>query len=266
MLVRAWGHRLAGEEDTMWSGGIIHRRASLRLEARHRFRQGASPFAWIRALASWLVALETEGGQGGLISSRSADQARSAAEQVEFERLFSQYGAALLDYLYGLTRNREASADLTQETFLRAWASATPLVEVQQPKAWLYRIATNLALNQSRRQRRFVWLPLETVEPLGAEESSDRWRIPPLASHMRGADDVAAGVVERAAIWETLAALPPRQQAALLLQTNAGFEPREIAVLLALSEANVRKILFRAKERFRRVYRELSADEKRVQA
>jgi DNA-directed RNA polymerase specialized sigma24 family protein len=78
---------------------------------------------------------------------------------------------------------------------------------------------------------------------------------------MRGADDVAAGVVERAAIWETLAALPPRQQAALLLQTSGGFDPREIAVLLALSEANVRKMLFRAKERFRTVYQAMNADE-----
>jgi RNA polymerase sigma factor (sigma-70 family) len=160
-----------------------------------------------------------------------------------------------------MTRNHEAATDLMQETFLRAWASATLLNTIQQPKAWLYRIATNLALNQSRRQRRFVWLPLETVEPLGAADSSDRWRIPPLAGYVRGADDVAASVVERDAVWETLAALPPRQQAALLLQTSGGFEPREIAVLLALSETNVRKMLFRAKERFRTVYQAMNADE-----
>jgi DNA-directed RNA polymerase specialized sigma24 family protein len=101
---------------------------------------------------------------------------------------------------------------------------------------------------------------LETVAPLGAAGSSDRWRIPPLPSHMHSRDDVAAGAVERDAIWETLAALPPRQQAALLLQTSGGFEPREIAVLLALSKTNVRKILFRAKERFRTVYQAMNAD------
>jgi RNA polymerase sigma-70 factor (ECF subfamily) len=215
----------------------------------------------MRALAPWLAALETDNDQGVSQARRSASRVRAAEEQVEFERLFTQYGVALLDYLYGMTRNHEAATDLMQETFLRAWASATPITEIQQPKAWLYRIATNLALNQSRRQRRFVWLPLETVEPLGAAGSSDRWRIPPLASHMRGGDDVAAGVVERDAIWETLAALPPRQQAALLLQANGGFEPREIAVLLSLSEANVRKMLFRAKERFRTIYQAMNADE-----
>jgi RNA polymerase sigma factor (sigma-70 family) len=168
----------------------------------------------MRALAPWLAALETDSDQGESPAKGSEDRVRAAEEQIEFERLFNQHGAALLDYLYGLTCNHEAATDLTQETFLRAWASATPLVEVRQPKAWLYRIATNLALNQRRRQRRFVWLPLETVEPLSAAGSSNRWRVPPLASDLRGADDMAASVVERDAIWETLAALPPRQQAA----------------------------------------------------
>ncbi|HEY7020765.1 MAG TPA: RNA polymerase sigma factor [Ktedonobacterales bacterium] len=245
----------------MWSRSVISLRIPVRLCGQSRaLRAGTAP-GWMRALASWLAALETDNDQGVSQAKRSEIRMRAAEEQVEFERLFTQYGAALLDYLYGLTRNHEAATDLMQEAFLRAWASATPLAEIQQPKAWIYRIATNLALNQSRRQRRFVWLPLETVEPLGAAGSSDRWRIPPLASYMRSGDDVAAGVVERDAIWETLAALPPRQQAALLLQTSAGFEPREIAVLLALSETNVRKMLFRAKERFRTVYRAMNAED-----
>jgi RNA polymerase sigma factor (sigma-70 family) len=245
----------------MWSGAIISQRTSSRMYTHLWRHRGASPARRINILIPWLATLEMDNDQGAAPGDHSANQARTAEEQIEFERLFTQHAAALLDYLYGLTRNREAATDLMQETFLRAWASATPLVEVQQPRAWLYRIATNLALNQSRRQRRFVWLPLETVEPLGAAGSSDRWRIPPLTSHVRAADDLAASVVERDAIWATLAALPPRQQAALLLQTSAGFAPREIAALLALSETNVRKILFRAKERFRALYQAMDADD-----
>jgi RNA polymerase sigma-70 factor, ECF subfamily len=248
----------------MWSRGVISQRIPARLFGQSWSRRDvASPgwIGWTRVLAPWLAALETNSDQGVSQVGRSETRVRAVEEQVEFERLFTQYGAALLDYLYGMTRNHESATDLMQETFLRAWASATPLNTIQQPGAWLYRIATNLALNQSRRQRRFVWLPLETVEPLGAAGSSDRWRIPPLAQPVRSGDDVAASVVERDAIWETLAALPPRQQAALLLQTSAGFEPREIAVLLALSETNVRKILFRAKERFRTVYQAMNADD-----
>ena len=168
----------------MWSHGVISQWLPAHLQGRSWARRGATTSGWIRALAPWLAALETDSDQGVSQDRRSEARVRAAEEQVEFERLFTQYGASLLDYLYGMTRNHEAATDLMQETFLRAWASATPLNTIQQPKAWLYRIATNLALNQSRRQRRFVWLPLETVEPLGAADSSDRWRIPPLASNI----------------------------------------------------------------------------------
>jgi RNA polymerase sigma-70 factor (ECF subfamily) len=245
----------------MWAGWIIHQRTMPRAYGSPWPMWRRSSTRGMRALAPWLAALEMDHNQGAASAARSAKQARTTGEQVEFERLFTLYAAALLDYLYGLTRNRETATDLMQETFLRAYASSTPLLDIQRPKAWLYRIATNLALNHSRRQRQFVWLPLQTVEPLSAAGSSDRWRIPPLASQMRTGDDLAASVVERNAIWETLAALTPRQQAALLLQTSGGFEPREIAILLALSEANVRKILFRAKERFRALYQAMDSDD-----
>jgi hypothetical protein len=50
-----------------------------------------------RALAPWLAALETDSDQGGSQATESKDRVRGAVEQVEFEHLFSQYGAALLD-------------------------------------------------------------------------------------------------------------------------------------------------------------------------
>ncbi len=66
--------------------------------------------------------------------------------------------------------------------------------------------------------------------------------------------DFVVGVAERDAVWRTLAELPPRWRSVLLLQATAGFEVSEIAAQMGLSEANVRKILFRAKERFRELH------------
>lgn len=215
----------------------------------------------------WLAALKTSSGQDAPGSEPSGERARTAEEHGDFEWLFAQHAQALLDYLYGMTRNHETATDLVQETFLRAYAATTPLGAIQRPKAWLYRIATNLALNESRRQRHFIWLPLQTMEPPSGAGSSDRWRVPPsgamtgVMSLAPGRDDMATTVVERDAIWETLAALTPRQQAVLLLQTTAGFETRDICALLGLSEANARKILFRAKERFRAVYHALESEQ-----
>jgi RNA polymerase sigma-70 factor (ECF subfamily) len=179
-----------------------------------------------------------------------------------FDELFTRYHLPLIEYLYGMTRERELAADLAQDTFVRAYASTHTLAGIAYPQAWLYRIATNVALNALRHQRHFEWLPLSRVElEAGSEgesvDSADRWPTPPLTQLPY--EDLAATVVERDAVWSVLAELPPRWRAVLLLQTTGGFEVGEIAALLGLSEANVRKLLFRAKERFRALHAQLSA-------
>jgi RNA polymerase sigma-70 factor (ECF subfamily) len=181
-------------------------------------------------------------------------------EHGAFLELFARYRLPLLDYLYGMTRDRELAADLVQDTFLRAWASAPDLAGITRPQAWLYRIATNVALNASRHRRHFEWLPLSRVEPEGGDEALEAWSALPPVLLPLDHGDLATGVAERDAIWTVLSELPPRWRAVLLLQTTAGFEIREIAALLQLSEANVRKCLFRAKERFRALYRQLDEE------
>jgi RNA polymerase sigma-70 factor, ECF subfamily len=186
-------------------------------------------------------------------ASRQTSQTASQARHTHFERLFAHYQLPLLDYLYGMTRDRELAADLVQDTFLRAFASSPEATDITYPQAWLYRIATNLALSALRRRKRFGWLGLYAVEPGLHASSSDAWRVPQEVAYLR-ADDFTATVVERDAVWQVLAELPPRWRAVLLLQTTAGFRVAEIAAQLNLSEANVRKLLFRAKERFREIH------------
>lgn len=155
-----------------------------------------------------------------------------------------------------MTRDRELAADLAQDTFVRAWAAARDLSGIAQPRAWLYRIATHVALDAVRHRRYIEWLPLGRVEPEAGGQATEVWAtLPPVALPLVGGD-LANGVAERDTIWTVLAELPPRWRAVLLLQVAAGFEPREIAALLHLSAANVRKCIFRARERFRALYRQ----------
>jgi RNA polymerase sigma-70 factor, ECF subfamily len=203
-----------------------------------------------------------QSGAGDRAQRRAAQPpplAGTSSQRSQFEAWFTQYHLPLLDYLYGMTRDRESAADLVQETFLHAYAAAgSDPGTIQHPQAWLYRIATNAALSALRRTRRFGWLPLSVVEPEASASSSDRgWRpeLPDLPEQ-----DIAVTVAERDAIWTVLAALPPRWRAVLLLQTTGGFEVREIAAELGISQANTRKILFRAKERFRQIHARLEAE------
>jgi RNA polymerase sigma-70 factor (ECF subfamily) len=152
--------------------------------------------------------------------------------------------------------DRELAADLVQETFLRAYRAQVALTEVDHPHSWLFRIATNLVLT-TRRRRMISWLSLDMVEAPSGADSSNQWRIPRVV--LDHAPDIALLVSERDAIARVLTELPPQWRAVLLLQTTGGFTAREIAVLLHLSEANTRKILFRAKERFRASYLTLEA-------
>jgi RNA polymerase sigma factor (sigma-70 family) len=184
----------------------------------------------------------------------------SLSQQRLFERWFAQYQLPLLEYLYGMTRDHDWAEDLVQETFLHAYSAVRrDSTAIEHPQAWLYRIATNAALTALRRKRRFSWLSLSVVEQEAGPSSSDLGRRPEVAEEH--SEDVAATVAERDAVWTVLAELPARWRAVLLLQTTGGFELREIASLLGISEANSRKILFRAKERFREIHARLEQAE-----
>src|SRR5579859_4354665 len=129
----------------------------------------AGPWRW--PWRDWLAALRAQHPEP---ESAPGDARASARESPAFVDLFTRYHLALIDYLYGMTRDRELAADLAQDAFMRAYAAAPELAGIAEPRAWLYRIATNVALNASRRQRRFEWLPLSRIEPeAGAGDSTE---------------------------------------------------------------------------------------------
>jgi RNA polymerase sigma-70 factor (ECF subfamily) len=183
----------------------------------------------------------------------------SRSQQRLFEHWFARYQLPLLEYLFGMTRDREWAADLVQDTFLRAYSAGRDPTAIEYPQAWLYRIATNTALSAMRRRRVSRSVSFGGSDFEADVGTSEHW-------HRFGATepqspDVAVTVAERDAVWRVLAELPARWRAVLLLQTTGGFEVREIASLFGMSEANARKILFRAKERFRRLYVRLAEAE-----
>ena len=85
--------------------------------------------------------------------------------QTVYERLVAEYHTPILNYLYRLTNDPALAEDLTQEAFTRAWKARDQLPHLDNPRAWLYRIATNAARDQHRRNRLFTWLPLLGTEP-----------------------------------------------------------------------------------------------------
>src|SRR6202162_2921500 len=76
-----------------------------------------------------------------------------AGDEASFELLLQRYRTPLVNFLYRRVRNREQAEDLAQEVFLRVYRAREDYVPSAKFTTWLFRIATNLALNSVRDNR-----------------------------------------------------------------------------------------------------------------
>jgi RNA polymerase sigma-70 factor (ECF subfamily) len=163
-----------------------------------------------------------------MLALRSGDAAA-------FEALFARWSAPLLRYLDRMVRDLATAEDLVQEVFLRVYRARDRYEPAARFSTWLYRIATNLALNELRRPRR-----------RSAHRSAEDEEVV-LAAGGPGADDVAhARRVGRAALG-ALATLPDKQRAALCLAAVEGLSYAEVAEALEVTESAVKALVHRAR-------------------
>jgi len=140
-----------------------------------------------------------------------------------FQRTLEAHSEDVWRYLRGLVGS-QAAEDCFQETFLAALRAYPRLRAGSNVRAWLFTIAQRKAIDHLRRARREV--------ALGGRE-------PP------------AGVAADRDIWEAVAALPPRQRAAVMLRYGAGLPHREIAAAVGCSEEAARRSLHEGLKRLR---------------
>lgn len=159
-----------------------------------------------------------------LAASRGERAAAEVLVDLTYKRVF-----ALLMRMSG---DRDMAAELTQETYRRAWQALSSFRHGAQFSTWLYRIATNAYLNHLRRPR--LVSPLdETV----VANVSDRGPAP----------DEAAGAAElRGLLREAVLALPEELRFTVVARYWGESSAREIAAAEGVSEVTVRKRLRRA--------------------
>jgi RNA polymerase sigma-70 factor (ECF subfamily) len=161
-----------------------------------------------------------------------------AGSKSAFGEIVDCYQFPILRYLHRLTANYDVARDLTQDTFIQAYKNILKTDDGLNLKAWLYRIATNNALQYHRRRKIVSFIPFESfhsTEPPG-----------------NGAHP--GDSTEEIAIKEALKKIPYRQRTCLVLHHVEGFRYREIAETLGISEDAVRQRVARGKETFRRLY------------
>jgi len=172
-------------------------------------------------------------------------RAIAGGDHLAFKRLVERYQSRLFNFLYRYLRDREAAEDLTQEVFLKVYEAAPRFEPRAKVRTWIFTIAYNLAVNELRRRQRrgffglFVHEDREGVS-MEAPEAGDRLE---LAETMTKA----------------LSLLPDNQKAALLLRVRDELSYQEIGEILGVSRSSVESLLFRARERLRRLLRSREA-------
>ncbi|MBS1869912.1 MAG: sigma-70 family RNA polymerase sigma factor [Actinobacteria bacterium] len=158
---------------------------------------------------------------------------------MDLDTLIATHRRPLERHLRRRVGDPSLAEDLAQEVFLRAWLHAPAGLTDPRLRAWLYRVATNVAIDALRARAGRVGgiasdgALLDALERAAAPEAEDH--------------------DERLAIETALAQLPARERALVTLQF-AGYGPTDAARLLQTTPEAARKRLARARERFRRAY------------
>jgi RNA polymerase sigma-70 factor (ECF subfamily) len=171
-----------------------------------------------------------------------------AGDEQSFELLLRKYRTPLVNFLFRMVRDTAVAEDLAQEVFLRVYRARQEYAPSAKFTTWMFRIATNLALNSVRDNRhRQMEISMDQTVDTGEDEQQ------PLQVADR-APTVEQELVARSRaelILKAIYALPEKQRAAVLLHKYQELDYDEIARVLECSESALKSLLFRAYETLR---------------
>ena len=175
-----------------------------------------------------------------------------AGDQPAFEYLVQKYRRPMVSFMYRMARNSAIAEDLAQEVFLRVYRSRETYEPSAKFSTWLYRIATNLAVNHARdtrHERPEIQVSLDEPD----EESGATLELPDASLN------VEQQMVRRErllAIRKKIEALPEQQRLAVLMHKYQQMDYKQIADVLKKSESATKSLLFRAYETLREQLKE----------
>jgi RNA polymerase sigma-70 factor (ECF subfamily) len=171
-----------------------------------------------------------------------------AGDEQSFELLLRKYRTPLVNFLYRMVRDTAVAEDLAQEVFLRVYRARNDYAPSAKFTTWMFRIATNLALNSVRDNRhRQMEISMDQTTDTG-EDEIQAMEVPDRAPSV---EQVLVARTCSEMILRAIHALPEKQRAAVLLHKYQELDYDEIARILECSESALKSLLFRAYETLR---------------
>jgi RNA polymerase sigma-70 factor (ECF subfamily) len=201
---------------------------------------GASTAAWPDGRQENSAILDPESDAAIMLRAAEGDEAA-------FNFLAEKYHRPIHYFLFRMVRNQAIAEELAQEVFLRVYRSRQSYRAEARFTTWLYRIATNLAVNHARdtkRERAVQSVYLDAPD----EETGKR---PDVTDDAPSAEENILRNERVKAIRAHVMALPERQRMAVVMHKYQGMDYREIGEVLKLSESATKSLLFRAYQTLR---------------
>jgi len=171
-----------------------------------------------------------------------------AGDDASFELLLRKYRTPLVNYLGRMVGDSAGAEDLAQEVFLRIYRARSQYAPSAKFTTWIFRIATNLALN-ARRDGRYRQLEVSIHQENYSEDGSTR--VLEIPDGQPGAEQQLMARDRAALIRRAVEDLPDKQRAAVLLHKYEEMDYDQIAGILNCSESALKSLLFRAYETLR---------------
>lgn len=145
-----------------------------------------------------------------------------------FRQVFHQYGARIYPYILRIVKEEATARELVQEVFLKLWIARETLPSIDKPSAWLFRIASNLAITYFRRQELDKKILREMAHTSAKEVDTL---------------DELTGKELKLLIHQAVQQLPAQRKRIYELTREQGLSRKEVAAQLGLSENTVRNQL-----------------------
>ena len=159
-------------------------------------------------------------------------------DEAAFRLLYERHARAMVGYCHRYVKDAARAEELAQDVFVKLYRAAHRYAPSARFKTFLYRVASNLCLNELRR-------PERAARPAPAPEDAPP-ALDQLASPGPDPEDVARGRALERAVERMLAGLPEKQRAALVLCRFEGLSYEEIAQVLDATVPAVKSLIHRA--------------------
>jgi RNA polymerase sigma-70 factor (ECF subfamily) len=177
-------------------------------------------------------------------TDKSLLDAHRQGDSTAFGELVRRYGDSVLGYLTRMSGSRERAEDLFQETFKRVHEKSHTF-RGPQFKGWLFKIATRVAVDGVRKNKRMKVVSLNQESDCAGQDGSEFAAMVASDNSCNPSEQVARA--ERTEqVRQAIELLPARQRATLVLAYYQQLSYREVAAVLGCSEGTVKTQMYRA--------------------